>query len=63
MSTRIPEGISIQDAAASVGLSEKTLHRERQAGRLRMHKVRGRWRIDKTDFSAWWASTARKALS
>jgi excisionase family DNA binding protein len=47
------EVLTIKEVAALLKLAEKTIYSMAQRGELPMFKVRGQWRIRRTDLDRW----------
>ncbi len=55
----LDEVLTIKEAAALLKLAEKTVYAMAQAGEIPAFKIRGQWRITRTDFDRWLASQSR----
>ena len=55
------EVLTIKEAAALLKLAEKTVYAMAQAGEIPAFKIRGQWRITRTEFDGWLASQSRQA--
>jgi len=54
----VDEVLTIRDIAGILKLAEKTVYSMAQDGELPAFKVRGQWRIRRTDFDKWIATQA-----
>jgi len=55
------EVLTIKEAAALLKLAEKTVYTMAQAGEIPAFKIRGQWRITRTEFDRWLAAQSRQA--
>ncbi|MDJ0762799.1 MAG: helix-turn-helix domain-containing protein [Myxococcota bacterium] len=55
------EVLTIKDIAAVLKLAEKTVYSMAQNGEIPVFKIRGQWRIRKTDFDQWMNEQAASA--
>ena len=55
------EALTIKEVAGLLKLAEKTVYSMAQQGELPAFKVRGQWRIRRTDFDTWMDDQARRA--
>ncbi|MCC6592504.1 MAG: helix-turn-helix domain-containing protein, partial [Xanthomonadales bacterium] len=53
------EVLTIKEAAALLKLAEKTVYTMAQAGEIPAFKIRGQWRITRTEFDRWLAAQSR----
>jgi excisionase family DNA binding protein len=47
------EVLTIKEAAALLKLAEKTVYTMAQAGEIPAFKIRGQWRIKRSEFDCW----------
>jgi len=57
------EYLTLKDVAELLKLSEKTIYRLAQAGRLPGFKAGGQWRFDKSDIESWTDRQKQSAAS
>lgn len=57
------EVLTIKEAAALLKLAEKTVYTMAQAGEIPAFKIRGQWRIKRSDFDRWLDSRPRGPYS
>ena len=55
------EVLTIKEAAALLKLAEKTVYTMAQAGEIPAFKIRGQWRITRTEFDRGLAAQSRQA--
>jgi excisionase family DNA binding protein len=53
------EVLTIKEAAALLKLAEKTVYTMAQAGEIPAFKIRGKWRIKRSEFDSWLDSQPR----
>lgn len=53
------EVLTIKEAAALLKLAEKTVYTMAQASEIPAFKIRGQWRITRTEFDRWLAAQSR----
>jgi excisionase family DNA binding protein len=53
------EVLTIREAAALLKLAEKTVYTMAQAGEIPAFKIRGQWRITRSEFDRWLAAQPR----
>lgn len=61
MSEKTHEVLTIREIAKLLKLAANTVYSMARRGELAMFKVRGQWRVHRTDFDEWMAQQRRQA--